>query len=125
MNLHPWNLWLKDGTPQPWTPGIIALLEKILAKNPSHAGAMHYYIHATEASKQAEKALPYADRLRDAMPSAGHMVHMPSHTYIRTGDYHKAVVANEKASKGDSIYVAQCRVFILCYYTRIIFISSP
>ena len=109
MNLHPWNLWLKDGTAQPWTPEILALLGKILAKNPSHPGAMHYYIHATEASKQAEKALPYADRLRDAMPAAGHMVHMPSHTYIRTGDYHKAVVANEKASTGDSIYVAQCK----------------
>ena len=109
MNLHPWDLWLKDGTPQPWTPEIVALIEKILAASPSHPGAMHYYIHATEASRNAEKALPYADKLRTAMPSAGHMVHMPSHTYIRTGQYHKGVIANEKASLADSTYIAQCR----------------
>lgn len=109
MNLHPWDLWLKDGTPQPWTPEIVALIEKVLAKAPAHPGAMHYYIHATEASRNADKALPYADKLRSAMPSAGHMVHMPSHTYIRTGQYHKGVVANEKASLADSTYIAQCR----------------
>lgn len=109
MNLHPWDLWLKDGTPQPWTPEIVAVIEKILDVAPSHPGAMHYYIHATEASRNAEKALPYADKLRMAMPAAGHMVHMPSHTYIRTGHYHKGVVANEKASLADSTYIAQCR----------------
>lgn len=109
MNLHPWNLWLKDGNPQPWTPEIVALIEKILQKIPDHPGAMHYYIHATEASNKAEVALPYADKLRTAMPAAGHMVHMPSHTYIRTGHYHKGVVANEKASLADSVYIAQCR----------------
>ncbi len=109
MNLHPWNLWLKDGTAQPWTPEIITLIENILAKSPEHPGAIHYYIHAMEASQQAYKALPYADKLRDAMPAAGHMVHMPSHIYIRTGDYHKGVIANEKASEGDSVYIAQCK----------------
>lgn len=109
MNLHPWDLWLKDGTPQPWTPEILTVIEKILQKAPSHPGAMHYYIHATEASKHAEIALPYADKLRTAMPAAGHLVHMPSHTYIRTGQYHKGVVANEKASQADSTYIAQCR----------------
>jgi len=109
MNLHPWDLWLKDGTPQPWTPEIVALIEKILRKVPDHPGAMHYYIHATEASKNAEIALPYADKLRTSMPAAGHIVHMPSHTYIRTGHYHKGVVANEKASLADSTYIAQCR----------------
>lgn len=109
MNLHPWDLWLKDGTPQPWTPEITALIEKILQKVPDHPGAMHYYIHATEASSHAEVALPYADKLRTAMPAAGHMVHMPSHTYIRTGHYHKGVIANEKASLADSVYIAQCR----------------
>lgn len=109
MNLHPWDLWQKDGTPQPWTPEILATIEKILQVAPSHPGAMHYYIHATEASKNAEIALPYADKLRTAMPAAGHLVHMPSHTYIRTGHYHKGVVANEKASLADSTYIAQCR----------------
>ncbi|MBC8034295.1 MAG: tetratricopeptide repeat protein [Chitinophagaceae bacterium] len=110
MNLHPWNLWLKDGTAQPWTPAIMELLENILKRNPYHPGAIHYYIHASEASGSASKALPYADRLSGLMPAAGHLVHMPSHIYIRTGHYHKGVIANEKASAADSTYIAQCRV---------------
>lgn len=119
MNLHPWNLWLKDGIAQPWTAEIIQLLEKILRASPEHPGAIHYYIHATEASKEAHKALPYADKLGDAMPAAGHLVHMPSHTYIRTGHYHKGVIVNEKASVSDSLYIAQCKVqgvYPLFYY---------
>ncbi|MDX2046884.1 MAG: hypothetical protein SFU87_08860 [Chitinophagaceae bacterium] len=110
MNEHPWNLWLKGGDPQPWTPHIMATLENILARWPNHPSAIHLYIHATEASANPEKALPYADKLAAMMPSAGHIVHMPSHTYIRTGDYHKGVLVNEKASMGDSNYVAQCKV---------------
>lgn len=109
MNEHPWNLWLKDGQPQPWTPAIIELIEKVMAKSPNNFGAIHYYIHATEASKQPQKALPGADKLRNLLPGAGHLVHMPSHTYIRTGHYHKGVVANEKASLVDSTYIAQCK----------------
>ncbi len=119
MNMHPWNLWLKDGTPQSWTPEIIALLEKTLAAAPDHPGAIHYYIHATEASRQADKALSYAEKLPSIMPSAGHIVHMPSHTYIRTGHYHKGVLVNELASKADSSYIAQCKVqgmYPLVYY---------
>jgi tetratricopeptide (TPR) repeat protein len=110
MNLHPWNLWLKDGNPQPWTSAIIELLEETLRFSPSHPGAIHYYIHAIEASPSASKALPYADRLAEMMPAAGHMVHMPSHIYIRTGQYHKGVVVNEQASIADSTYIAQCKV---------------
>ena len=119
MNLHPWNLWLKDGTAQPWTADIITLLESTLAKFPEHPGAIHYYIHATEASQQASKARVYADKLGGIMPSAGHLVHMPSHTYIRTGDYHKGVLVNEAASEADSNYIAQCKVqgaYPLVYY---------
>lgn len=109
MNLHPWNLWLKDGTPQPWTPALIQLLETTLNKAPDHPGAEHYYIHAIEASKQASKALPYAKKLETAMPAVGHMVHMPSHIYIRTGNYHDGVLVNEQASEADSTYVTQCK----------------
>jgi len=119
MNLHPWNLWLKDGTPQPWTPEIISHLESTLKQSPTHPGAIHYYIHATEASKNVQKALPYADKLVDAMPSAGHLVHMPSHTYIRTGEYHKGVLVNEKAAVADSTYITQCKVqgaYPMLYY---------
>jgi len=119
MNEHPWNLWLKDGTAQPWTPPIVELLEKILAAEPGHVGANHMYIHVMEASPQVDRALPSADRLRDMLPAAGHLVHMPSHIYIRTGDYHKGVVANEKASDADSNYIAQCKVqgiYPMVYY---------
>lgn len=119
MNQHPWDLWKKDGSIQSWTPAIMDVLEGILAKDGKHPGAIHYYIHVTEASPYAAKALPFADRLRDAMPAAGHLVHMPSHTYLRTGDYHKGVIANEKASKADSTYIAQCKAqgaYPLLYY---------
>ena len=119
MNLHPWNLWLKDGTPQPWTPEIIRHLENTLRRAPAHPGAIHYYIHATEASKEARKALPYADKLKGAMPAAGHLVHMPSHTYIRTGAYHEGVIANEMAASADSSYISQCKVqgaYPMLYY---------
>ena len=110
MNEHPWDLWTKEGMAKPWTQAIREQLEKVLAKNPLHPGANHLYIHAMEASREAVKALPSADRLRDMMPSAGHLVHMPSHVYIRTGHYHKGVIANIKASEADSTYIAQCKV---------------
>jgi tetratricopeptide (TPR) repeat protein len=119
MNMHPWDLWLKDGTAQPWTPAIITTLENTLKANPDHPGAIHYYIHATEASRDAARATPYADKLAALMPAAGHIVHMPSHIYIRTGDYHKGVLVNERASEADSTYIAQCKVqgaYPLLYY---------
>jgi tetratricopeptide (TPR) repeat protein len=119
MNMHPWDLWLKDGTAQPWTPAIISVLEGTLAKYPDHPGSMHYYIHATEASREAGKATVYADKLVNAMPAAGHIVHMPAHTYIRTGEYHKGVLVTEAASEADSSYIAQCKVqgaYPLVYY---------
>lgn len=109
MNEHPWNFWLKDGTAQPWTTNTIAVIESILKKWPEHPGAIHYYIHATEASQEPEKALPYAGRLAAMVKGNGHLVHMPSHTYIRTGDYHKGVLVNEEASASDSVYISQCR----------------
>lgn len=119
MNMHPWNLWLKDGTVQPWTPEITSLLEQTLTASPNHVGAIHYYIHATEASREADKALSYADKLPELMPAAGHIVHMPSHTYIRTGDYHKGVLVTEQATIADSTYVVQCKaqgMYPLMYY---------
>src|SRR4029079_5550448 len=98
---------------------IIQLLENILAKWPGHHGAIHYYIHATEASKNAAKALAYANTLESTKPATGHLIHMPSHVYIRTGDYHKGVLVNEKSSFADSSYIAQCKVqgvYPLLYY---------
>jgi tetratricopeptide (TPR) repeat protein len=97
MLQHPWDLWKKDGSPKPWTPLIRLVLEKLLAKTPNHPGANHYYIHVMEPSPFAAKAIPSADRLGKLTPGLSHTVHMPSHIYLRTGNYEKGVVVNEKA----------------------------
>jgi tetratricopeptide (TPR) repeat protein len=110
MNLHPWDLWLKTGEPQPWTPQIIKILEDILSKNPKHAQAVHLYIHATEASSNPERCLTYANTLRTLIPGSGHLVHMPSHIYINTGHYHEGVLANERAVQIDRQYIDACNV---------------
>lgn len=97
MLQHPWDLWTTDGIPKPWTPLIREVLEKLLAKSPDHPGANHYYIHVMEPSPFAEKALPSADRLGKTNPGLSHVVHMPSHIYLRTGNYQKGVDVNVKA----------------------------
>src|SRR5436190_10090293 len=97
MLQHPWDLWNTDGTPKPWTPLIREVLEKVLAKNPDHPGANHYYIHVMEPSPYAAKALPSAERLGKTNPGLSHVVHMPSHIYLRTGMYDKAVTVNNFA----------------------------
>jgi len=108
MDLHPWNYWTKAGEPQPWTPAIVSGLERVLKRSPEHPLAIHLYIHAVEASMTPGRAEPYADRLPQLMPGAGHIVHMPSHVYIRTGRYHDAALANLAARKVDEDYVSQC-----------------
>jgi tetratricopeptide (TPR) repeat protein len=80
----------------------------VIERDPDHPGSNHLYIHAVEA-QEPEKALPNANRLRELVPGAGHLVHMPSHVYIRTGDYHQGTLANERAVKADNEYVIQCR----------------
>jgi tetratricopeptide (TPR) repeat protein len=105
MDLRPWNYWAKDGKPYPGTEIIMAQLERVIAKNQSHPGACHYYIHAVEAVTP-EKALPCAERLAALMPGAGHMVHMPGHIYIRLGRYADAVNANMHAVHTDESYIA-------------------
>ena len=97
MLQHPWDLWNIDGTPKPWTPLIREVLEKLLAKNPNHPGANHYYIHVMEPSPYAAKALPSADRLGKTNPGLSHVVHMPSHIYLRTGLYQKGIDVNVNA----------------------------
>jgi hypothetical protein len=120
MDLYPWNLYDKDGEPKEWTPTVLMLLEKVMKDYPDHPGAHHFYIHATEASKNPEKALVSAKKFDDGLvPGAGHLVHMPSHTYIQTGDYHKGSLANLKAVEVDSAYVTTCHaqgVYPLAYY---------
>ena len=104
MNLRPWNLWTPDGTPQPGTDEIVQTLERVLAKEPNHPGALHLYIHAVEASRDPKRAEAPADRLQKLMPGAGHLVHMPSHIYWRVGRYADAVSANLAAVQADVAY---------------------
>ena len=97
MLQHPWDLWKNDGTPKPWTPEIRKVLEKLLSKSPNHPGANHYYIHLMEPSPYFAKAIPSADRLGKLTPGLSHTVHMPSHIYLRSGNYQKGVDVNINA----------------------------
>ncbi|WP_343485466.1 hypothetical protein [Allomuricauda sp. d1] len=107
MNTVPWNYWDKEGNPSPNIPEAKKALEKAIEINPDHPGAHHYYIHMVELP-QPDLAVPSADRLRTLMPSAGHIVHMPSHIYIRVGRYLDAVEANQEAILADEDYISQC-----------------
>jgi tetratricopeptide (TPR) repeat protein len=109
MDTNPWKLWAADGTPAAATPEIVATLEKVLARNPAHPGANHYYIHAVEASAAPGRALAAADRLPALMPGAGHIVHMPAHIYQRVGRYADASAANRRAIAVDARYLARTR----------------
>jgi len=105
MNLHPWGLWRRDGTAEDGTDEIVATLESVIKRDPNHMGAIHYYIHAVEASNSPERALAGANRLAAMAPAAGHLVHMPAHVYIRTGDYAAAVKTNQAAAIADQAYI--------------------
>jgi tetratricopeptide (TPR) repeat protein len=108
MDLSPWDYWEPGGgKAKGKTDEIVAALEAVLARNPDHAGAIHYYIHMVEASAAPERALPYAKRLAAAAPGAGHLVHMPFHIYFRIGDYKAALAANKAAVEVDEAYIAR------------------
>lgn len=110
INLHPWDYYAhKGGEPRPWTPEIVSLLEKVISIDTMNPLANHLYLHATEAGPDLTKALVSAERLKTLVPSAGHLVHMPSHIYINTGDYHEGSIANEAAVIADSIYITECQ----------------
>jgi len=121
MNLHPWGLWHQDGTPEAGTEEIVATLESVLKRDPNHFGAIHYYIHAVEASNNPERALAGANKLAALAPGAGHIVHMPAHIYIRTGDYEAAVKTNEQAAAVDRAYIKATAVrgiYPMMYYSH-------
>ncbi len=118
MDLRPWNYWTRDGLPYPETTELVQVLESVIQRNPEHPGALHLWIHTMEAV-HPERAEVAADRLGDLMPGAGHMVHMPSHIFIRVGRYADASEANERAVLADEDYIAQCRaqgIYPLGYY---------
>jgi tetratricopeptide (TPR) repeat protein len=106
MLQHPWDYWKHNGEAEPWTPAILAVLENILTVHPNHPGANHYYIHAVEASKDPQRALASANRLGTMMPGVSHMVHMPSHIYIRSGYYKEGITVNERSVAGYNKYLA-------------------
>jgi tetratricopeptide (TPR) repeat protein len=110
MNLSPWDYWEADGqTPKGNTSAAIQTVEKVLARNPNHPGAIHLYIHLTEASTTPERAEPYANRLASLMPGAGHLVHMGSHTFFRVGRYQDSVETNKQAVQADEAYLARVK----------------
>jgi len=106
MNLRPWQLWKRDGTPEADTLELVKLLESVLRRNPDHPGANHYYIHAVEASPSPERALASASRLETLVPGAGHLVHMPTHIYIHTGQINRVAELNVRAAEADERYIA-------------------
>jgi tetratricopeptide (TPR) repeat protein len=121
MDLRPWQLWSSDGKPAEGTGEIIAVLRTVLKRNPSHVGANHLYIHAVEASPNPQHGLASAERLKSLAPAAGHLVHMPAHIYMRTGDYHSAALSNEAAAEVDRAYIQAYKVagsYPLSYYTH-------
>jgi len=118
MNLSPWDYWTRDGQPGVYTPTLLGALEGVIARNPQHTGALHYYIHAVEPV-DAGRAEEAADLLSGLAPGAGHLVHMPSHVYMQTGRYADAFDANREAIAADEGYVTACRnqgIYPLNYY---------
>jgi tetratricopeptide (TPR) repeat protein len=121
MDLNPWRLWTKDGKPAEKTEEIVATLERVLRRDPDHIGANHYYIHAIEASKHPERALPAADRLGKLAPAAGHLTHMPGHIYLQLGDYERTAAGNEAAARADRQFIAASGatgIYPMMYYTH-------
>jgi hypothetical protein len=108
MDLSPWNYWADGGkTAKGRTGDIVGTLERVLAGSPEHLGAIHFYIHAVEASNRPERAEPFADRLANQQLGAGHLVHMPSHIYFRLGRYRDALKINKAAVAADEAYLAR------------------
>lgn len=119
MDLSPWQYWEPDGEPRPDTPQILSQLERIIAANPKHPGACHFFIHAVEAVDPA-RAVPCAERLAGLMPDAGHLLHMPGHIYVRVGRYEDAIRANEHAVHADETFIRDQNpafgVYVAGYY---------
>jgi hypothetical protein len=121
MDLHPWQMWTPDGAPAEGTVEAIQVLENVLKYDKNHIGANHYYIHCVEASISPERGLEAAERLKTLVPAAGHLVHMPAHIYMHTGDYAGAVKANEAAIEADHAYIEATKstgMYATMYYNH-------
>ena len=118
MNVQPWDYWNADGSPKGRTEQIINALDKVIANYPGHAAAHHYHIHVAE-SMRPEIAEESADALAPLLPGSGHLVHMPSHIFMRVGRYQDAYDTNIIAAAVDEDYIAQCNaqgLYPLSYY---------
>ena len=118
MNLSPWDYWNLDGSPKGHTQEILDTLQSVVDRHPHHAGALHYYIHTVEA-RHPDRGERHADMLAGLMPGAGHLVHMPSHIYMRVGRFADSYEANRRAVQADESYITQCRaqgIYPLNYY---------
>lgn len=109
MDLQPWDYYDADLQPKGHTAQVVSILESVLQRDPDHAGALHLYVHAVEASADPQRGVEAADRLRELIPGSGHLVHMPAHIYARVGRWHDAVIANQRAIEADDAYLAACR----------------
>ena len=117
----PWQLWTLDGQPVPGTLELVTVLESVLKRHPDHPGANHFYIHAVEASPNLERAIPSAMRLMTLVPGAGHLVHMPGHIFLQTGDYDLAAQTNVNAAAADQAFVQRTGatgMYPLMYWTH-------
>ena len=106
MLLGPWDYWTADRRAKPHGERAIAALDEVVRRSPRHAGACHFFIHAVEAA-YPRRALACAERLPALMPSAGHVVHMPAHIYLRVGRYADAITRNEHALHADAPHLAE------------------
>src|SRR5580698_770356 len=121
MELHAWKLWKRDATPEVGTLEAVQTLESVLKRDPDNIGANHFYIHVMEESPHPEKAMASARKMADLAPAAGHLVHMPAHIYIRTGDYHASSISNKQAMGADQGYIEKYHVetmYSMMYYTH-------
>jgi tetratricopeptide (TPR) repeat protein len=109
MDLQPWDYYDEKLQPKGHTAEVVSLLESVMARDPDHAGALHLYVHAVEASADPRRGVAAADRLRGLIPGSGHLVHMPAHIYARVGRWHDAVLANQTAMAADDAYLEMCR----------------
>ncbi|MFO0956045.1 MAG: hypothetical protein U0800_01115 [Isosphaeraceae bacterium] len=107
MDLRPWDLWTARREPQPGTPEILGLLDRVMEIDANHPLALHLAIHAHEGSPEPWRAAPAADRLRFLQPGLAHMVHMPSHIDVRLGRWASAADANDRAIRADAAYRAR------------------
>lgn len=113
MNETPWQMWNLDTggvAENAGTAEAVALFEGLFRDRPAawdHPGLLHLYVHLMEMSPFPQRALRHGDKLRDLVPDAGHLVHMPTHIDVLCGNYRDVVVYNQKAVAVDRKFLAR------------------